>query len=381
MLAFLLAVIGLVVAGRRINGFFDRHLPLGMIPTLVHELIHGLFARVAGVPVYRIQIGHGPIKLRSRILGFSVDFRQTPAGGFTFGAFDYLFRRPWVAAWILLAPSLVPLVLALAAGWFLWALGWMFPLTIFLAVLLIYAIWIVWISLVPQIVLVAGTSSPNDGLLIWQALTGQSRREGEASLADFRANVANPEAEDQTVAADWRRAIHRSYEMYMRALDGDWKSFAEDIAALTQDTSFDEAIRIWIVERELMRYLQSGEAPKAYEALLPATEWMVQVRPERATLRGSLGSVLVELGRLEEAEALLHPLVEDTSRKTDAGISATYLGLLAAKMGKCDKAGEWLDFAAQVDPDCVTLPQVKARIKRMRGAGPEDEDTASGGAS
>lgn len=53
-----------------------------------------------------------------------------------------------------------------------------------------------------------------------------------------------------------------------------------------------------------------------------------------ATLKGTRGSILMELGRLEEAESLLRQCLAESSHPTDQGISKFYLALIAHARGE-----------------------------------------------
>lgn len=94
----------------------------------------------------------------------------------------------------------------------------------------------------------------------------------------------------------------------------------------------------------------------AYEltAFLPdADRWSEEalaLAPATLTLQGTRGSVLVELGRLEEGEALLRTVWEQSASETDAAICAFYLGKAARLRGQRRQVHRWLKRAKTFAP-------------------------------
>jgi hypothetical protein len=62
---------------------------------------------------------------------------------------------------------------------------------------------------------------------------------------------------------------------------------------------------------------------------LPAIETVIKAFPERATLRGTRGGLLFELGRYDEAERDLTYCLEKGPDSIDCAISGAYLAALA----------------------------------------------------
>ena len=68
---------------------------------------------------------------------------------------------------------------------------------------------------------------------------------------------------------------------------------------------------------------------------------MLALEPDTVTFQGTRGSVLVELGRFNEGEALLREVWATSASETDAAISAFYLGVAAKHHGHRRGVRRW----------------------------------------
>ncbi|MBE7159182.1 MAG: tetratricopeptide repeat protein [Rhodospirillales bacterium] len=94
-----------------------------------------------------------------------------------------------------------------------------------------------------------------------------------------------------------------------------------------------DALATEVIKCELRAFLPEADA-WSQEALAQATEAI--------TLKGTRGSVLVELGRSAEGEALLRQVWDISGSEVDAAISAFYLGVVANRSGCHRDAARWL---------------------------------------
>jgi tetratricopeptide (TPR) repeat protein len=77
----------------------------------------------------------------------------------------------------------------------------------------------------------------------------------------------------------------------------------------------------------------------------------LDVQPQNLTLKGTRGSILVELRRFDEAEALLHEVYTRSEADIDRGISAFYLGLIAKAKGNLARAKSYGKKAKRLYPE------------------------------
>ncbi len=71
------------------------------------------------------------------------------------------------------------------------------------------------------------------------------------------------------------------------------------------------------------------------------SERALALAPQLATVRGTRGAVLAELGRDVEAEQLLRPLLDSSSPGVNRSYSALYLAIVAARRGDGAAAAEF----------------------------------------
>jgi tetratricopeptide (TPR) repeat protein len=105
----------------------------------------------------------------------------------------------------------------------------------------------------------------------------------------------------------------------------------------------EPAAKIYLLECLCALFIFEGHS----DYLPDADEWSATALALKplATLKGTRGSILMELGRLEEAESLLRQCLAESTHPTDQGISKLYLALIAHARGE-PKAAKRLAWEA-----------------------------------
>jgi tetratricopeptide (TPR) repeat protein len=96
------------------------------------------------------------------------------------------------------------------------------------------------------------------------------------------------------------------------------------------------------------------------------SEQALQIQPQNLSLRGTRGSLLVEQGRFEEAEALLKEVYDQSEAEIDQGVSALYLALIAKQRGDTRTACRLAKRAKQNFPEKWLLQRVEAEFGTLR---------------
>lgn len=102
--------------------------------------------------------------------------------------------------------------------------------------------------------------------------------------------------------------------------------------------------------------------PGAGELLADAEAWAMEavaLAPGQITLRGTLGSLMIERGREEEGAAILREVLARTESDTDRGIAAFYLGVVAGRRGQ---RREMEAYRRQASRLC-TVPVLRGRME------------------
>src|SRR5262249_49327040 len=109
-------------------------------------------------------------------------------------------------------------------------------------------------------------------------------------------------------------------------------------------------------------------------------EWSrraLELGPDVPTIRGSCGSVLVELGRNEEGKATLEPLVAAAGSPMDLVLSRTFLARAEQRLGDGATAHRLIGEARAICKTKALAPAVVLLVERVAdeiGAGETDKE-------
>jgi hypothetical protein len=103
-------------------------------------------------------------------------------------------------------------------------------------------------------------------------------------------------------------------------------------------------------------HASSGSIERAEKAVRLALE----MAPGTLTLKGTLGGILVEQGKFNEAEPLLRECLDRSPAYHDQGISSLYLGLIRLHEGKTDEAKRLIKYGTTLCPEPWLLAKASA---------------------
>jgi len=81
--------------------------------------------------------------------------------------------------------------------------------------------------------------------------------------------------------------------------------------------------------------------------------------PWEYAIKGTRGSVLVELGKLDEGIALLKDSFQKTDYAKGKASNAAYLAFAESRKGNRSKAEQYIEIAAKFDPECPLLQRAR----------------------
>ena len=271
---------------------------------LLHEMAHAVVGRLVGFRIREIRIGRGRSLLTLRI-------RETTL------RVGRIWRGGCVQAYPPLAASRLSSFLFTAAGplaniALLWAFlascgSDLVPRDAFILIFpaMVCQAFLLYRTLVPADTVLYGQTLPNDGKTLLSLLKGQERH--DLHWKDFYAERLQEcwsgEGEPPTITAASARIV---YNAYGRKQSEPGMGDREGRAALCREIrrGLHPAEEVLVLDSLATDGLCSGEAE-----LLPEldawSERALYLNPDRATLRGTRAAVLVQLGRYEEALALL----------------------------------------------------------------------------
>ena len=82
------------------------------------------------------------------------------------------------------------------------------------------------------------------------------------------------------------------------------------------------------------------------------------------TYKGSRGSVLIDLGKLEEGKSLLEEVFSRTKSDFDRVISAAFLAIAEHRLGNPTAAQDWLARATAIDPSSLALKRARCLLEQ-----------------
>ncbi len=176
---------------------------------------------------------------------------------------------------------------------------------------------------------------PENGFLhLLTALAAQHRSDWEQAAGHWERFLA-VEGENGLLPPEVH-AWARNEQIIARVMVGDPAGARRDCLALLES---DAPRRFKIEQLDRLACLPLMQGLRAYAP--EALDWAdraLALDPSSATLQGTRGSLLMELGRWEEGAEILHRVRAASASPIDQGISALYLALAAREQGRQEEA-------------------------------------------
>jgi hypothetical protein len=315
--------------------------------TIFHEGGHYFFAWVVGIPVRRVLIGSGPIVLSHQFGETSVELRLFPFGGGVLFYPDLLIRKyRWA---LILVGGVLGNILVLGLPEIVSAVippGDISDLAFggFVAT----QVFIIFANLLPLRLSIEGVRVPSDGLALLSLLL--LPRAGLTSGREPRVTGAPA-------------SLRICYQISRAD-----RSINEDVRREVTTALLGELERGNLMREEelLVLDLLITDALLHGDPQLPLRldEWSkraLEMAPEIATLHGSRGAALVELGRPAEGKALLEPLLTADRPSYDALLSHIFLARAEGALSNVERA-RYLATQARAIASAHTFPSPVMRL-------------------
>ncbi len=336
--------------------------------TVLHELGHACAGRLVGFRVFGIEIGKGRVISEFFFGGLHWQFRAIPFGGCVHGApRDTRQYRLKESVFVLGGPLANVALLAVA----IWVLpveqvldsgvfkGFT-PATMFLlsnVTLLAYSLW-------PYRIESRHGKIPNDILLLWETW-----RRPRAEVKQLPANCYLLEAQESQRRGCWEEAskwIEEGLRLFPNNYWLEWMQ-ASNFVHLKQYADARQAYVLLLgrySETEEIRYTLLNNI--AYvdtlignpELLVEADAYsrmVVEKMPWNFYFKGTRGSVLVELGQIDEGLKLLRQALKQHTEPQGQALNACYIGIGEARRGNLTESHEFFSMARRLDSKCFLL--------------------------
>lgn len=344
------------------------------VGVICHETGHFVGATAAGFPVYRMSWGMGPVLLRRRFNDTWFEIRAHLWHGIVLIDPGLRFRK--YASMLFVAGGVLG-NLTLLAGLllFLAAVPVTLPVQDALAGVAIAQLSMIAGTLVPTRCKVKGVIYPSDGRQLID-IARERRIDPPSPVALVMTEMLRP-------YFNGREPVLPAPEVIARI----WRHFGDPERWTRPDIRRD-------TDAGLARELQLGGLPHEVELLVldavmtnallfgdselrsRLDEWSrraLELGPDVPTIRGSYGSVLVELGRNEEGKAVLEPVVAADGSDMDRVLSRTFLARAEHRLGDSARARHLIGEAREICKTKGPSPAVVQLVERIaREVGADD---------
>jgi tetratricopeptide (TPR) repeat protein len=356
---------------------------LFMLPLiLMHELAHAAVAKLTGLRVFGIVIGVGKTIWSGKMFDMQWMVNSLPIGGITsVGARPvpnirgklFLVYLAGPASHVLLAYAAHSLSRMLPAGSF----GGRFLVALVFANILLALV-----NLFPRKLSLTTGVQGTDG---WHLIRAPFLKEQE--LAKLHVGYFAAEAllaytdndfdtaqswVEQALTLDGNSAIARNVLGILQMAHGEYPASRETFLQLLETEEAKQPALHYILLNNVA-YLNAlmGDPALLTEADHYSAEALKHL-PWVPPVIGTRGTVLVELGQIEEGVAMLKKSMSLHLDKQGKALNACHIALGEFRRGETAEAHKYLVTAQTLDPNCVLLPRVKTELSGAPGLTPAE---------
>jgi tetratricopeptide (TPR) repeat protein len=343
---------------------------------ITHELGHWLAARLVGVEVSDITIGHWRRLVSFSIKGVSVNLRTAPSTG-------YVTIKPSLKS--LSAPRMVVVFLAgvFAEGVLitLFAVGLQAPENLysvgdlFVAFCRINIVFVgsyhTLINLLPTQTVVGGEKRPSDGFQLIHLWKSRHER-----LVQRRLLSELQQVDDLCLEGKFQEALEVAYTIANKHPDniGLWQFIGTVHEKLGQMDKAESVLRELIKRPsvpvlKLAELLDSLSSMALYygrtEMFAEADAWTNEAfryAPNAITLKGTRGGVLIELGRIDEGISCLREVIKRSECPSDQAFGTAYLAKAFAVKGDHEESSRWMAKAQALNANHPLVKRIAGEL-------------------
>jgi tetratricopeptide (TPR) repeat protein len=369
----ILASLTIVESGNRAAmlavGCFIYFVPLAIV---LHELAHAFASLALGLRLFGVSIGlSGRILVRRRFLNCELEIRQLPTGGITRTAPRSLH---WLRLRWGLMVAAAPLANALLAG-IAFAAKPRSPIVEGLAMSFAWANLIALASsLFPWKHAAPIGVVPSDGLALLTLPFASKKKVEEKHIAYFAMEaMAALRKKDYHAIIAWADEGLRQYpgEVQNRCLLGiallgldrfaEARSLFLDLSEINEPPADSPPYKAIFFNNVASTDFFSDD-PDLLEEADDYSSRAMRLTPWVPAIKESRGSVLVGLGRLDEAIELLQQSFDEHEWRDDKATSACMLAIAFNKAGNQSAGQRLLERARSLDPQCSLLPRATREL-------------------
>jgi len=299
------------------------------ISVTIHELAHFVTGRALGRKPWCLRIGHGETVFDKEFASFRLILKSLPYSG---AVYPYAkgSRISQFAA-VLAAPLSNALLFAIAL-FFVMQSDESSAFDAIPMQMLVANAYLLLLSIIPFY----SSSGPNDGMILWHVLRGTP-----------------PNTASRTRSIDFSGPSWLWLVKHQRATDF-LDKFREPLKR--QDLSIEQ--RCELLDTFVTAILMYGATEYLQQADVYSNE-LFRLQPDVATIKGTRGSVLVEMGELSAGMIMLEEVMKSDSDNFVRAIAASFLALGHWKQNNLSEAQHWIALSRKFDPNCASMRRIE----------------------
>ena len=355
---------------------FEIALILSILP---HEFGHAFMAKRIGWRVFKIFIGFGKTVFKANLFGFETEFHAIPLGGAVLAAplgkdhyrsklFAFALAGPLANA-VLMLGSLAALGGSLTG--FGSVVRQLAPLQVFFLANLLIVIENLW----PKQVTTSFGKRPSDGKQLLETLQADPNRAAQSHAAGFIWEAAMCQEKKQFAEAQsWLEKGLALYpdNLHLLTVQGlnllylrSFKEARECFLKVLPRTNKDRLLRSIILNDIAYTDALIGGP----ELLMEADRYSVEALTNLSwmpSIKGTRGTVLLELGKLDEALPLLREAMLTHDIPNNKAQNACWLAIAETRRGNLKAGRKYLDEARKFDSACFLLERAQNILDRAK---------------
>jgi len=355
---------------------------LSVTPLIViHELTHAAVAKLVGLRVFGIMIGIGRTIWSGKFLGMDWVINILPVGGITSVGARPVPNIRWKLFFVYLAGPASHVLMAL--GFYLLLRG--LPTSMFgyrlLRSLVVANILLAAINLFPRKVSIMTGMQGTDGWHLFRVPFLNEIELTKRHIGYFAAEAMQAYMEndfnaaktwvDKALSLDGTSGIARNVLGIIQMAGGENHASRETFLQLLETEDAREPGLHYILLNNIA-YLDAllrdpsllPEADQFSAEALKHLQWV-------PAIMGTRGTVLVELGQLDEGIALLKKAMSLHTDKQGKALNACHLAIGELRREDPDAARKYLASAKTLDPKCFLVPHVEDEIIKFGTSNPK----------
>lgn len=362
--ATLMILFGIALGHGPLLYFGSLYLSL-VLSVFPHEFGHALAALAVGMRLFQIQIGVvGRIAFVWRIVGLDVVFHSVPHGGCVLCTPKQIRFARLRYAMVLLGGPMGNVLLIVVAQWSFALSSQSDVFSSVFAAIVHGNVFSLAISLFPRRAWIERSRAPTDGLaFLTIPFMSHARIRAWHSTTLYY----------ELLEALQRGEVHEAERWFAKAAEAypeDWWLLLGRASILSKQRKHREARTVYLevlgrpeMTPEILAHawnniawtdLMIGDATVREEANRFSEQAIAEL-PWLSCIKGTRGSVLIELDRVEEGIPFLEQAFRENHEPSDKALNACYLAIAMTKLGDTQKAREYLEEAKRLDPACQLL--------------------------